>query len=84
MVNGVKRSSPRSKTVRLNTSSTDRQQPNRPERFGVHVKDMRCEVSSIPTTAYDPQLLPEHKTPLVVGKSWFLDHKVPVGGLLGL
>ena len=33
----------------------------------------------MPTAAYDPGLLREQETPLVIGKNWFLDQEIPVG-----
>ena len=34
----------------------------------------------MPTAAYDPGLLREQETPLVIGKNWFLDQEIPAGG----
>jgi len=42
-------------------------------------RNMRCEVPSIPTVAYDPRLLAEQETPLVIKKTWFLDEEIPAG-----
>jgi len=36
-------------------------------------RSMRWEVHSMPTAAYDPGLLREQETPLVIGKNCFLD-----------
>jgi len=35
-------------------------------------RSMRWEAPSMPTSAYDPGLLREQETPLVIGKNWFL------------
>ena len=35
-----------------------------------------------PTSAYDPRLFREQETPLVIGKNWFVDQKIPAGGLV--
>ena len=43
---------------------------------------MRWEARSMPTAAYDPRLLREQETPLEIGKDWFLDQKIPAGGLV--
>jgi len=40
---------------------------------------MRFEAPSMPTSAYDPGLLREQETPLVIGKNWFLDHEISAG-----
>ena len=40
-------------------------------------RNMRCEVASMPTTAYDPGLLREQDTAIVIKKNWFLDQKIP-------
>jgi len=34
------------------------------------------------TAAYDPGLLREQETPLVIGKNWFLDQEIPAGGFV--
>jgi len=34
----------------------------------------------MPTAAYDPCLLREQETPLVIGKTWSLDQEIPAGG----
>jgi len=36
----------------------------------------------MPTSAYDPGLLREQETPLVIGKNWFLDREIPAGGFV--
>ena len=36
----------------------------------------------MPTAAYDPGLLCEQETPLVIGKNWFLDQEIPPGGFV--
>jgi len=36
-------------------------------------RSMRWEEPSMPTAAYDPGLLREQETPLVIGKNWFLE-----------
>ena len=41
---------------------------------------MRWEALSMPTAAYDPQLLREQETPLEIGKDWFLDQNIPACG----
>ena len=33
----------------------------------------------MPTAAYDHRLLCEQETPLVIGKTWFLDQEIPQG-----
>ena len=43
-------------------------------------RGMRWEAPSMPTAAYDPGLLREQETPLVIGKNWFLDQEIPAGG----
>jgi len=43
---------------------------------------MRCEVASMPTTAYDPGLLREQDTAIVIKKNWFLDQKIPAGSFI--
>jgi len=43
---------------------------------------MRVEVSSMPTSAYDPGLLREQEMPLVIEKNWFLDQEIPAGGFV--
>ena len=43
---------------------------------------MRWEAPSMPTFAYNPGLLREQETPLVIGKNWFLDQEIPVGGFV--
>jgi len=43
---------------------------------------MRWEAPSMPTAAYVPGLLREQETPLVIGKNWFLDREIPVGGFV--
>jgi len=45
-------------------------------------RNMRWEVPSTPTAAYDPSLLREQETPLVIGKTWFLDQEIPAGGFV--
>jgi len=35
-----------------------------------------------PTSAYDPRLFREQETPLVIRKNWFVDQKIPAGGLV--
>jgi len=42
---------------------------------------MQWEAPSMPI-AYDPGLLREQETPLVIGKNWFLDQEIPVGGFV--
>ena len=34
----------------------------------------------MPTAAYNPGLLREQETPLVIGKNWFLDQEISAGG----
>jgi len=36
----------------------------------------------MPTAAYDLRLLREHETPLEIGKDWFMDQKIPAGGVV--
>jgi len=45
-------------------------------------RSMRWEVPSMPTAAYDPRLLREQETPLVIGKNWFLDQETPAGSFV--
>jgi len=45
-------------------------------------RSMRWEVPSMQTSAHDPGLLREQKTPLVIGKTWFLDQEIPAGGFV--
>ena len=45
-------------------------------------RSMRWEAPSMPTSAYDPGLLREQETPLVMGKNWFLDSEIPSGGFV--
>ena len=45
-------------------------------------RSMRWEMPSMPTSAHDPGLLREQKTPLVIGKKWFLDQEVVAGGFV--
>ena len=42
---------------------------------------MHWEAPSMPTAAYDPGLLREQETPLVIGK-WFLDQEIPAVGFV--
>jgi len=43
---------------------------------------MRREVPSMPISAYDPGLLREQETPLVIRKNWFLDQEIPAGAFV--
>ena len=45
-------------------------------------KSMRWEALSMPTAAYDPGLLREQETPLVIRNNWFLDQEIPAGGFV--
>ena len=45
-------------------------------------RSMQWEATSMPSLAYDPGLLREQETPLVIGKNWFLDQEIPVGGFV--
>jgi len=45
-------------------------------------RSMRWEAPSMPTSAYDPGLLREQETPLVIRKNWFLDQEIPAGGFV--
>jgi len=45
-------------------------------------RSMWWEVPSMTTAAYDPGLLREQETPLVIGKNWFLDQEIPAGGFV--
>ena len=45
-------------------------------------RGMRWEAPSMPTAAYDPGLLREQETPLMIGKNWFLDQDIPAGVFL--
>jgi len=45
-------------------------------------RSMRWEAPSMPTASYDPGLLREQKTPLVIGKNWFLDQEISAGGFV--
>ena len=42
-------------------------------------RGMRWEAPSMPTAAYDPDLLREQETLLVIRKNWFLDQEIPAG-----
>ena len=37
---------------------------------------------TLASSAYDPGLLREQETPLVIGKNWFLDQEIPAGGFV--
>jgi len=43
---------------------------------------MWWEAPSMPTAAYDTRLLLDQETPLVIGKTWFLDQDIPAGGFV--
>ena len=43
-------------------------------------RSMRWEAPSMPTSAYDPGLLREQETPLVIG--WILNQEIPAGGFV--
>jgi len=45
-------------------------------------RNMQWDAPSVPTAAYDPHLVPAQKTPVVIGKTWFLDQKIPAGELI--
>ena len=45
-------------------------------------RHMRWEAPSMPTAAYDPSLLREQETPLVIEKNGFLDQEIPAGGFV--
>jgi len=45
-------------------------------------RSMRWEAPSMPTSAYDPGLLREQETPVVIGKNLFLDQEIPAGGFV--
>jgi len=45
-------------------------------------RSMRWEATSMPTSAYDPGLLREQETPLVIGKNWFLGQEISAGGFV--
>jgi len=45
-------------------------------------KSMRWEAPSMPTAAYDPGLLREQETPLVIGKNWSMHQEIPAGGFV--
>ena len=45
-------------------------------------RSMRWEAPSMPTSTYDPGLLREQETPLVIGKNWFLDQEISAGGFV--
>jgi len=45
-------------------------------------RSMRWEAPSMSTAAYDPGLLREQETPLVIGKNWFLYQEIPAGGFV--
>jgi len=45
-------------------------------------RSMRWEAPSMPTSAYDPGLLREQETPLMIGKNLFLDQEIPAGGFV--
>jgi len=43
---------------------------------------MHWEALSMSPAAYDPRLLSEQETPLVIEKNWFLDQEIPTGGFV--
>ena len=45
-------------------------------------RNVRWEAPSMPTTAYDPRLLPVQETPLLMAKTCFLDQEIPAGGFV--
>ena len=45
-------------------------------------RNMWWEAFSMPTALYDPRLLHEQETPLVLGKTRFLDQEIPAGGFV--
>jgi len=45
-------------------------------------RSMRWEWPAMPTAAYDPGLLREKETPLVIKKNWFLDQDIPPGSFV--
>jgi len=45
-------------------------------------RNLQWKAPSILTTANDPHLLPKLKTSLVMGKTGFLDQKIPAGGFV--
>jgi len=47
-------------------------------------RNMRWAAPSMTTSADDPGLLREQKTPLVIGKNWFLDQEIPADGFVGI
>ena len=40
-------------------------------------RNMQWEAPAKPMAAYDPGLLREQETPLVIGKNWYLDQEIP-------
>ena len=63
--------------AKLITSSTHCRASNPIDEKGSEFmrRSMRWEAPSMPTAAYDPGLLREKETPLVIGKNWFLDKR---------
>jgi len=45
-------------------------------------RSMQWEAPSMPTSTYDPGLLREQETPLLIGKNWFLDQEILAGGFV--
>jgi len=45
-------------------------------------RSMRWEAPSTPTDVYDPGVLREQETPLVIGKNWIVDQEIPAGGFV--
>jgi len=45
-------------------------------------QNMHWEALSMSPAAYDPRLLSEQETPLVIEKNWFLDQEIPTGGFV--
>ena len=53
----------------------------RPPESSVAMLESRI-TRSLPTSAYDPGLLREQETPLMIGNNWFLDQEIPAGGFI--
>jgi len=45
-------------------------------------RNMQWEAPLMPTAAYDPRLVPEQETSLVIKKTWFLDQEIPASGFV--
>ena len=45
-------------------------------------RNTQWEAPSMPMAAYNPHLVPDQETPLVIGKDCFLDHEIPAVGFV--